>query len=81
MVQLCPCLHCGGLHPCGLQCPNLETGLPKTAPVLAPPVFPSVPSIASLPARPKGCICPPGANRDCEAWDCPRKTPKPEIKP
>jgi hypothetical protein len=22
---------------------------------------------------PKGCICPPGANVLCEAWDCPRK--------
>jgi hypothetical protein len=20
----------------------------------------------------KGCICPPGANKECKAWDCPR---------
>lgn len=42
-----------------------------------PPVFPCVPSAVSVPLRPKGCICPPGANATCEAWDCPRKTPKP----
>jgi hypothetical protein len=24
-------------------------------------------------APPIGCICPPGANRDCERLDCPRK--------
>ena len=25
--------------------------------------------------QPMGCICPPGANKDCEAPHCPRKNP------
>lgn len=25
---------------------------------------------------PIGCICPPGANKDCERLDCPRKAVK-----
>jgi hypothetical protein len=24
---------------------------------------------------PIGCICPPGANKDCERRDCPRQSP------
>jgi len=30
------------------------------------------PTVAVGPA-PIGCICPPGANRECERYDCPRK--------
>ena len=26
---------------------------------------------------PIGCICPPGANKDCERLDCPRRAVKP----
>jgi hypothetical protein len=28
-----------------------------------------------VPLVPVGCICPPGANKDCERPDCPRKNP------
>jgi len=34
----------------------------------APPISP-----ATVSAPPRGCICPPGANKDCEAPMCPRK--------
>lgn len=27
--------------------------------------------------RPIGCICPPGANKECERVDCPRKARQP----
>jgi hypothetical protein len=29
------------------------------------------------PPPPRGCICPPGANRDCESPTCPRKPLRP----
>lgn len=31
--------------------------------------------IGQVHVMPIGCICPPGANRDCERPDCPRKNP------
>jgi hypothetical protein len=29
--------------------------------------------VATPHPMPRGCICPPGANRDCESPSCPRK--------
>jgi hypothetical protein len=34
--------------------------------------IPNLPPHIFVPA-PIGCICPPGANKDCERSDCPRK--------
>lgn len=36
-----------------------------------PPTW--APPLVAVPLVPKGCICPPGANKDCEAADCPRR--------
>lgn len=30
---------------------------------------------AALKAKPRGCICPPGAEATCRGWDCPRNPP------
>ena len=40
-------------------------------------ITPSIPDIAAaaMPAPRMGCICPPGANKDCENPLCPRKNP------
>ncbi len=35
------------------------------------------PHLCAAAPKPIGCICPPGANRDCERLDCPRKAVKP----
>lgn len=37
------------------------------------PLYPMIPMIQS------GCICPPGANRDCENPSCPRKPFNPPL--
>jgi hypothetical protein len=30
---------------------------------------------------PIGCICPPGANKECERQDCPRRAPPSAVLP
>lgn len=37
--------------------------------------FQKFPQVPSIPMIPVGCICPPGANRECERPGCPRKPP------
>jgi hypothetical protein len=46
---------------------------PKLSDYLVPP--PAAPTYL-ITAVPIGCICPPGANKECERPDCPRKCPK-----
>ena len=41
---------------------------------VAQPVWTTMPA-------PIGCICPPGANKECERADCPRKGPPSDFDP
>jgi len=51
--------------PLGMNCSQCSTTpLPGPLPLMQP--MPMAP-------QPMGCICPPGANKDCEAPLCPRK--------
>lgn len=63
-------------HYClGWQCPVcFPNGIPVR--VLSTPPEPLAPVIV-----PRGCICPPGAERTCQGWACPRKPLGAELKP
>jgi len=56
---------------------NIYPGYPNgPAPQYAPNPFPLPPGAQPVPAYtppPMGCICPPGANKDCENPACPRQ--------
>ena len=60
------CDRCGGWRNSGAICPACYA-VPN-----GPLVPASVPGVWTLPPVPKGCICPPGANLECRAPDCPR---------
>lgn len=58
------------------------TGACRVPPFMCPPVMvPGPPRLephgpyfhGSVQFLPVGCICPPGANKECERPDCPRK--------
>ena len=69
-ASACSCAGCQ--HGDGCAVKSLwETIFPPYAPVEMPR-YPSVPAW-TLTAAPVGCICPPGANKECERADCPRK--------
>jgi hypothetical protein len=54
-------------------CPTCGLGPCRQGPAGLPPNMPS----AVQPPRPAaGCICPPGANLQCENPTCPRKPPR-----
>ena len=53
----------------------LTVGLPAIGLILLAAVGVSQ-ALASA-FRRTGCVCPPGANRECERVDCPRKAVKP----
>lgn len=63
------CKHCGGSGQIatpdhqGVECPFCTARSARTGYVYTPPQ--------------KGCVCPPGANKDCRAWDCPRNAAAP----
>lgn len=60
------------------------TGACRVPPYMCPSFSPTQPA-PQLPPQPQiwnwavqvGCICPPGANKDCERLDCPRKSALP----
>lgn len=41
--------------------------------------YPGYPFVSAPMFVPTGCICPPGANKDCERPDCPRKNPMKDV--
>lgn len=57
----------------GAQQPNIQPAPPNGW--YAPNPFPPPPGAVVMPHNPPliGCICPPGANKDCEAPMCPRQ--------
>lgn len=55
--------------------PCLQSRLPPSPPLPYPPV----PLQVALRTQPAGCICPPGANLECENPFCPRKPPKGSV--
>lgn len=72
-----PCIH-GNYDWCS-QCNN-PGGPPNTPPIMPfnpPPSFPP-----NMFGPYMGCICPAGANKDCEAPMCPRRNPiKSQFQP
>lgn len=59
--------------------PDCECILPKDRGI-SQPVGPMLPTYQPLPfaidTRPRGCICPPGAEASCKGIDCPRNPPR-----
>lgn len=66
-TALITCQKCNQTHMKGWDCQRFNSAAPR------PPDF-----IMSLPQTQVGCICPPGANRDCENPACPRQN---RLKP
>ncbi len=60
---------CGSLF--GADCDWVQCKAPWRSPYGVAPL-PPTPLVTNWPP-PFGCICPPGANKDCEAPLCPRK--------
>ena len=53
----------------------MEYRVPPHWPNYYPPAQPATFQVTTTPVV--GCVCPPGANKDCENPLCPRKAPKP----
>jgi hypothetical protein len=61
-------------QPCARQAKSIPSTPPTMNPVYNPPPTGNIPlpSYMAL-SVPVGCICPPGANKECENPTCPRK--------
>lgn len=71
----CPLCGLGGCKE-GIADPWRPVDPPPNVPsVVQPQGLPAMPTY-SLPSAPAGCICPPGANLQCQSPTCPRKPPR-----
>ncbi len=67
MVEICLDPTCPIRGTSSAECPRCKAAAATTQPMPMPA------------PQPFGCICPPGANRDCENPFCPRKAPLPNL--
>lgn len=58
------------------RCPVMQSLMQPQQPFLVYGLPPQQPFVWPFPSPVMGCVCPPGANRDCENPACPRKAPK-----